>query len=170
MKKTLNKEKIKLLCMDLVMLVVLVLIDYYTKYLAVIKLKNQAAFNIIDGVLEFNYLENRGAAFGMLQNQKIFFVFIAVIFLSVIIFVLLRTPDDRKYRKLHILLTMIAAGAIGNMIDRLRFDYVVDFIYVSLIDFPIFNLADIYVVCGGIALVILVLFHYRDEDFDFIKK
>ena len=79
MKKTLNKEKIKLLCMDLVMLVVLVLIDYYTKYLAVIKLKNQAAFNIIDGVLEFNYLENRGAAFGMLQNQKIFFVFIAVI-------------------------------------------------------------------------------------------
>ena len=75
MKKTLNKEKIKLLCMDLVMLVVLVLIDYYTKYLAVIKLKNQAAFNIIDGVLEFNYLENRGAAFGMLQNQKIFFVF-----------------------------------------------------------------------------------------------
>ena len=114
--------------MDLVMLVVLVLIDYYTKYLAVIKLKNQAAFNIIDGVLEFNYLENRGAAFGMLQNQKIFFVFIAVIFLSVIIFVLLRTPDDRKYRKLHILLTMIAAGAIGNMIDRLRFDYVVDFI------------------------------------------
>mgnify|MGYP004558183345 FL=1 len=91
--------------MDLVMLVVLVLIDYYTKYLAVIKLKNQAAFNIIDGVLEFNYLENRGAAFGMLQNQKIFFVFIAVIFLSVIIFVLLRTPDDRKYRKLHILLT-----------------------------------------------------------------
>ena len=87
--------------MDLVMLVVLVLIDYYTKYLAVIKLKNQAAFNIIDGVLEFNYLENRGAAFGMLQNQKIFFVFIAVIFLSVIIFVLLRTPDDRKYRKLQ---------------------------------------------------------------------
>ena len=65
--------------MDLVMLVVLVLIDYYTKYLAVIKLKNQAAFNIIDGVLEFNYLENRGAAVGMLQNQKIFFVFIAVI-------------------------------------------------------------------------------------------
>ncbi|MFR0800722.1 MAG: signal peptidase II [Suilimivivens sp.] len=96
-----NKEKIKLLCMDLVMLVVLVLIDYYTKYLAVIKLKNQAAFNIIDGVLEFNYLENRGAAFGMLQNQKIFFVFIAVIFLSVIIFVLLRTRMTGKYRKLH---------------------------------------------------------------------
>ena len=155
--------------MDLVMLVVLVLIDYYTKYLAVIKLKNQAAFNIIDGVLEFNYLENRGAAFGMLQNQKIFFVFIAVIFLSVIIFVLLRTPDDRKYRKLHILLTMIAAGAIGNMIDRLRFDYVVDFIYIVLINFPIFNVADCYVTAGAILLAILILFVYKDEELGFLS-
>ena len=155
--------------MDLVMLVVLVLIDYYTKYLAVIKLKNQAAFNIIDGVLEFNYLENRGAAFGMLQNQKIFFVFIAVIFLSVIIFVLLRTPDDRKYRKLHILLTMIAAGAIGNMIDRLRFDYVVDFIYIVLINFPIFNVADMYVTFATVILIIQVLFVYKDNDFNFLS-
>ena len=156
--------------MDLVMLVVLVLIDYYTKYLAVIKLKNQAAFNIIDGVLEFNYLENRGAAFGMLQNQKIFFVFIAVIFLSVIIFVLLRTPDDRKYRKLHILLTMIAAGAIGNMIDRLRFDYVVDFIYIVLINFPIFNVADIYVSVGTAVLIILILFYYKEEELNLLLK
>ena len=156
--------------MDLVMLVVLVLIDYYTKYLAVIKLKNQAAFNIIDGVLEFNYLENRGAAFGMLQNQKIFFVFIAVIFLSVIIFVLFRTPDDRKYRKLHILLTMIAAGAIGNMIDRLRFDYVVDFIYIVLINFPIFNVADIYVSVGTAVLIILILFYYKEEELNLLLK
>ena len=72
MKKTLNKEKIKLLCMDLVMLVVLVLIDYYTKYLAVIKLKNQAAFNIIDGVLEFNYLENRVLHLVCFRTRKSF--------------------------------------------------------------------------------------------------
>ena len=118
---------------------------------------------------EFNYLENRGAAFGMLQNQKIFFVFIAVIFLSVIIFVLLRTPDDRKYRKLHILLTMIAAGAIGNMIDRLRFDYVVDFIYIVLINFPIFNVADMYVTFATVILIIQVLFVYKDNDFNFLS-
>ena len=169
MKKTWNKEKITLLCIDMLLLAVLVFIDYYTKYLAVIKLKNQAAFNIIDGVLEFNYLENRGAAFGMLQNQKMFFVFIAVIFLSVIVFVLLRTPDDRKYRKLHILLTMIAAGAIGNMIDRLRFDYVVDFIYIVLINFPIFNVADMYVTFATVILIIQVLFVYKDNDFNFLS-
>ena len=92
-----------------------------------------------------------------------------MIFLSVIIFVLLRTPDDRKYRKLHILLTMIAAGAIGNMIDRLRFDYVVDFIYIVLINFPIFNVADMYVTFATVILIIQVLFVYKDNDFNFLS-
>ena len=117
-----NKKKAKALILDLVFLLVLIAADQYTKYIAVLKLKNQPAFNIINGVLEFNYLENRGAAFGMLQNQKIFFVFVAVIFLCVIAYVLARTPDEPKYRKLHVLLTLIAGGAIGNLIDRLRLD------------------------------------------------
>ena len=60
-------------------------------------------------------------------------------------------------------------GAAGNFIDRIVRGYVVDFIYFSLIDFPVFNLADIYVVCGGIALVLLVVFRYKDEDFDFLS-
>ena len=158
-----------LLCIDFLFLIVLVFIDQFTKYLAIIKLKNQPAFNIINGVLEFNYLENRGAAFGMLQNQKLFFVFVAVIFLSVIIYVLVKAPDDRKYFSMHILLTMIAAGAIGNMIDRLRFEYVVDFIYFVLINFPIFNVADIYVTVATAILVIEVLFVYKDSDFNFLS-
>lgn len=158
-----------LLIIDLIVLLVLVAIDQYTKHLAVIKLKDQPAFNIIDGVLEFNYLENRGAAFGMLQNQKIFFVFVAVIFLGVIIYVLFKTPEDKKYLSLHVLLTMIAGGAIGNMIDRLRFDYVVDFIYFVLINFPIFNMADIYVTVATFILVIQVLFIYSDNDFYFLS-
>lgn len=79
-KKAMNKQKIKLLIMDMILLIILVALDQFTKYIAVLKLKNQAAFSIIDGVLEFNYLENRGAAFGMLQNQKIFFLFVAFIF------------------------------------------------------------------------------------------
>ena len=92
-----NGKKIKLLSFDLLFLAILIAIDQYTKYLAVIKLKDQPAFNIIDGVLEFNYLENRGAAFGMLQNQKIFFVFVASVFLCVIIYVLFKVPTEKKY-------------------------------------------------------------------------
>lgn len=164
-----NKAKVKLLVFDLLFLIVLVAIDQLTKYAAVIKLKNQPAFNIIDGVLEFNYLENRGAAFGMLQNQKMFFVFVAVIFLGVITYVLVKVPAEKKYNSLHILLVLIAGGAIGNMIDRLRLDYVVDFIYFVLINFPIFNVADIYVTVSTVILVIQVLFMYKDNDFDFLS-
>ncbi len=164
-----NGKKIKLLSFDLVLLAILIAVDQYTKYLAVIKLKDQPAFNIIDGVLEFNYLENRGAAFGMLQNQKIFFVFVASVFLCVIIYVLFKVPTEKKYFSLHILLTMIAGGAIGNMIDRLKYDYVVDFIYFVLINFPIFNVADIYVTVATFILIIQILFIYEDNDFYFLS-
>ena len=64
---------------------------------------------------------------------------------------------------------VLFGGAAGNFIDRLFRGYVVDFIYFSLIDFPVFNIADIYVVCGGIVLVFLVVFKYKDEDFEFLS-
>ena len=164
-----DKKKIKLLVFDLLFLSFLVFADQFTKYIAVLKLKNQPAFSIIDGVLEFNYLENRGAAFGMLQNQKIFFVFVALIFLGVIAYVLIKVPYEKKYRILHVLLILIAGGAIGNLIDRLRLDYVVDFIYIVLINFPIFNVADICVTLSTVLLVIQVLFVYKDNDFSFLS-
>lgn len=164
-----KKRKIFLLLLDLLLLALLVALDQYTKYIAVQKLKNQPAFNIINGVLEFNYLENRGAAFGMLQNQKVFFVFVAVIFLCVIAYVLVKAPQEKKYFKLHILLVMIAGGAIGNLIDRLRLDYVVDFIYIVLINFPIFNVADMFVTFSTALLIIQVLFVYKENDFYFLS-
>ena len=164
-----DKKKIKLLVFDLLFLSFLVFADQFTKYIAVLKLKNQPAFSIIDGVLEFNYLENRGAAFGMLQNQKIFFVFVALIFLGVIAYVLIKVPYEKKYRRLHVLLILIAGGAIGNLIDRLRLDYVVDFIYIVLINFPIFNVADICITLSTVLLVIQVLFVYKDNDFSFLS-
>ncbi len=167
-------KKVKFLLFDFLFLILLVATDQYTKYLAVLKLKNQPAYSIIDGILEFNYLENTGAAFGMLPNQKFFFVFIAIIFLGVITFVLIKAPDKKKYAALHILLTMIAGGAIGNMVDRLRLNYVVDFIYaVGVIifgqHFPIFNVADMYVTVATTILIILIFFVYKDSDFEFLS-
>ena len=121
-------KRASLLVTDFMLFVILVIADQLTKHLAVVKLKNQAAYNLINGILEFNYLENRGAAFGVLQNQKYFFVFVALIFIGVIVFVLIKVPTQKKYYSLNILLVMIAAGAVGNMIDRVRYDYVVDVI------------------------------------------
>lgn len=164
-----NLKKKLLLFLDLLGICALVALDQYTKYLAVIHLKDKPAFNIINGVLELNYLENKGAAFGMLENQKAFFIFVAVVILGVIGYVLFKTPERKKYRVLHLLLSLIAAGAIGNMIDRIRFDYVVDFIYFVLINFPIFNVADIYVTVSTVALVFLLLFVYKENDLNFIS-
>ena len=162
-------KRASLLVTDFMLFVILVIADQLTKHLAVVRLKNQAAYNLINGILEFNYLENRGAAFGVLQNQKYFFVFVALIFLGVIVFVLIKVPTQKKYYSLNILLVMIAAGAVGNMIDRVRYDYVVDFIYLVCIQFPIFNMADIYVTTATVILVFQILFVYKTNDFNFLS-
>ena len=76
-------------------------------------------------------------------------------------------PPDRKYRPLRIVGIMLSAGALGNMIDRIWHHYVIDFLYFSLIRFPVFNVADIYVCVSCGALLILVLFFYKEEDLQF---
>ena len=162
-------KRASLLVTDFMLFVILIIMDQLTKHLAVVRLKNQSAYNLINGILEFNYLENRGAAFGVLQNQKYFFVFVALIFIGVIVFVLIKVPTQKKYYSLNILLVMIAAGAVGNMIDRVRYDYVVDFIYLVCIQFPIFNVADIYVTTATVILVFQILFVYKTNDFNFLS-
>ena len=148
----------------------LILIDQVTKLLALSQLKGNPDIILIPGVLQLKYLENRGMAFGMLQGRQMLFLVLCIAFCAVMLWLFFRIPKTGYYIPLILAGGILTGGAAGNFIDRAFRGYVVDFIYVSLIDFPIFNLADIYVVCGGIALVILVLFHYRDEDFDFIKK
>jgi len=164
-----KRQKKVMLIQDLLGMAVLILADQYTKYMAMLHLKEQPAIPIVPGVLELNYLENRGAAFGMLQNQKIFFVFVAFIILAVISYVLVKMPDKKKYRVLHVLLVFIASGAVGNMADRLRLNYVVDFISFVLIHFPIFNVADIYVTVATAILVFLLLFYYKEQDLGFLS-
>ncbi len=164
-----SNEKKRLLIKDLIAVILLIVLDQITKYLAVVFLKNQDAIPLIPGWLELHYLENQGAAFGLLQNQKIFFVIIAALILALICYVLYKMPYAKHYTLLHILLVLIASGAIGNMIDRLRQDYVVDFIYFVIINFPIFNVADIYVSVATTLLVLSILFRYKEEDFYFLS-
>ena len=164
-----TKHKKNFIIFDFLMTVALIIIDQYTKHLAVLHLKDKPAFSIIDGVFELNYLENRGAAFGMLQNQKGFFLLVSCIVLIAIGYILVKMPEDKKYNIMHILLVLIASGAIGNMIDRIRLEYVVDFFYFVLINFPIFNMADIYVSVACVLLAVIMLFVYKDEDLDFLS-
>ena len=111
-----------------------------------------------------HYLENRGAAFGILQNQKIVFVILTIIYLAAVFWFLHRCPKTGRYTLLHIIASVLTAGALGNFIDRLRLGYVVDFFYFELINFPIFNVADIYVTCGAALFFIVFIFVYKEED------
>ena len=161
----------KMFLLDICIALAGVLLDQFTKYLAVLYLKDSRPNPLIDGVLELRYLENRGAAFGVLQNQKIFFVIMTCLVMAIVLYVLWKMPAAGKYRLLHVLGAVLMAGALGNFIDRLRLDYVVDFVYISLIDFPIFNVADMYVSFICVIGLFLVFFgHYKEEDFAFLKK
>lgn len=167
-----NEREIKrsfMLVMDGLLGILLLAVDQYTKYLAILRLKNQPAYVLIDGVLELQYLENRGSAFGMLQNQKFFILFVGIVFMLVLLFFLFKLPQQKKFCVLHLVLAAIIAGGVGNMIDRFRFDYVVDFISFVLINYPIFNFADICVVVGTILLFLLFLFVYKEQDLEFLN-
>lgn len=147
----------------------MVALDQFTKYLAVTYLKDQPNIVLWKGVFELQYLENRGAAFGIMQGQKIFFViFTSIAMIAIAWFFLKKIPDAKKYRFLDIICVMLFAGGIGNFIDRIRLNYVIDFFYFSLIDFPIFNVADIYVTVAAFAMILLGMFYYKDEDYDLI--
>lgn len=145
---------------------ILLALDQFTKYLASAYLKNGNSVIILKGVFQLQYLENKGAAFGLLQGQKLWFVMITFLMLALMSLVYLRAPMEKKYRWIRVILSLLTAGAIGNLVDRLRLEYVVDFFYFELINFPIFNVADIYVTVGMGLLLVLVFFYYKDEELE----
>lgn len=142
-----------------------IILDQFTKSLAVTHLQD-APIPIIEGVFELHYLENRGAAFGMMQNQQLFFVITGVIMLIVFSYMYVKMPHTKRFLPLRACFVAIAAGAVGNMIDRVTLNYVIDFLYFKLIDFPIFNVADIYVTCATFVLIFLIVFYYKEEEID----
>ena len=183
-----NKKTKKTLILSAIAVFVLVALDQLTKYLAVIFLKGQPAIPIIKDVFELQYLENQSAAFGMdpvsllhkifsfevfnrnpllFLNVKMgFFIIATIVVLILFIVLFLKIPAEKRFRFVDWILVFFSAGAIGNFIDRVSLNYVIDFLYFKLINFPIFNVADIYVTCSAFALIALGLFYYKDDDFD----
>ena len=150
--------------------VILIAFDQWTKILAYDKLRVDGPFVIWKGVFELLYSENRGAAFGILQGQKWFFLLVAAAVVIVILIFLYKMPNDKKMFPMFFCTVLLASGAIGNVIDRLSRGFVVDFLYFKLINFPIFNVADCYVVVAAGLLILLTGFYYKDEDLDFLSS
>lgn len=164
-----KKKRYIRLVIDVIFIAIFVWFDQFTKDLAVEKLKNQRAFVLIKNVFELNYLENRGAAFGVFQNQKYIFLITGVLMLLIVLYVLIKMPEGKKYYWFEAAMVLMAGGAIGNMIDRIAQNYVVDFFYFVLINFPIFNMADVYVTVSCVILAIMILFVLKDEELSFLS-
>lgn len=154
---------------DLLIAAVLLSFDQYTKYLVTLHLKDRPALVLINGVLELQYFENTGIAFSLFQNRKSFILITGFLVLAVVLFFLFRVPRQKRFCAVHILMAMLIAGALGNIVDRIRFDYVVDFISFVLIHYPIFNVADCFIVVSAIMLFFLFMFVYKEEELEFLS-
>lgn len=164
-----NRAKLKWMGIFVLCMLAAVLIDQWTKQLALTHLMGKGAYSLINGVLELQFFSNTGIAWSMLDGQTIFILFTGVIFLVLILFVIFKLPEASKFHILYILGGILTGGALGNMIDRIRLGYVVDFISFVLIHFPIFNVADMCIVCSVIVLGALFLFYYKEEDLSFLN-
>lgn len=139
----------------------LVGVDQLTKYWAVIYLKDQPNIQIWPNVFELEYRENTGAAFSLFRDHVWLLSIVSAVILAAIVVTVVRIklPNIRWVR---IAALLIVAGGSGNLIDRVFRGYVVDFISVKLIDFPVFNVADCFVCIGAFVLLIYVIFIYRE--------
>ena len=134
------------------------ILDRLSKIWALKVLKNNEGIEIIKNLLSFEYLENRGAAFGMLQNKLWFLATTTFLVVGVILFYLIKHKPKSLLTRISF--AMIISGAIGNFYDRVVYKYVVDFILVHYKDvyhFPTFNVADIFVTLGTIGLIICII-------------
>ena len=154
----------------LVCCTLLIVFDQWTKYMVLLHIKPIDSIPLIHDVLSFTYHENRGAVWGIMQGQIPVLIVSTVIILGVVLYIFSKIPDTKKYIWLRIVSVLLVSGAIGNFIDRIFRKYVVDFIYFELINFPIFNVADIYVcVAAGLLILVSIIVYKEDSDFDFLS-
>lgn len=147
--------------MLLFIVLLIVVLDQISKYAAIKYLKGKKPYIIIKNFFQFDYVENYGAAFGILQNRKIFFIIITTLVI-ISIFVILVKYSYKFSKTMNVALVMLLGGTIGNFIDRIRLSYVIDFISVKFgkgYDFPVFNIADMFIVVGTLLIMVMVSFN-----------
>lgn len=148
----------------LIMIILIIAFDQITKYFASLKLADGSVAKFIPGVVQFKYAENTGMAFSMLSGARWVFIALTVVVCVGVFYYLF--SNRCKSLWLYWSLGVILSGGIGNLIDRIRFGYVVDFIEPTFVNFAIFNIADCAVTCGAVVLVGYLLY----DAFKDVKK
>ncbi len=156
-------------------LIVMVALDQWTKLLTLKHVAGTDGFYIIDKILRIYFVKNEGMAWGMLQNKQIIFIIITPIVIAFLMMIYYRLPFEKKFILARICVLLLTGGAIGNLIDRifrgeLFHGYVVDMIYVEIIDFPVFNIADSFITVGFAMMIFSIFCVYKEKDFDLLFK
>lgn len=129
--------------------------DQLFKFLVIEYLKPIGFVNVIDGVLRFRYVENTGAIFGSFAaHTAVLTVFSIILLIATIIFLV---KNKEKSKIVNVCLVLMISGGLGNIIDRIRFKYVVDFIEPLFVDFAVFNFADCLITVGAFALIFYLI-------------
>lgn len=173
-----KKNKMVLLVIYFLTAAGLVALDQFSKFLAINHLKDKEPIVIIKNVFELLYVENKGAAYGMLAGKISLFLIITFILVPLLIFSIYKISsiidffgskvNITAFKILQIDMVVIIAGAIGNFIDRVTKGYVVDYFYFKLIDFPVFNVADCYITVAVIVFLIICFFILKDNELDYL--
>lgn len=143
-------------------MICLIVLDQLTKTWAVNVLMSGGPIKIWENVLHLHYISNYGAAWGIFSGKQVFLILLTSVIIIGMIIYMRRLPQNQFGRWAKLAFILIISGAIGNLIDRIVLGYVRDFIYFALIDFPIFNIADVLVV-SGVILMMITLFCIKEE-------
>ncbi len=136
---------------SLVVIALLTAIDQFTKYLIVSSVKVNGPMELIPNVLRFRYVENTGAAFSSFSDNTLVLTVITVIIIVICLLLLWGRKINSKFAE--VCLMIIVSGGVGNIIDRIAFGYVVDFIEPMFVDFAVFNFADCCITVGAFMLI-----------------
>ncbi len=161
-------NSIKMLMIDLCISLIAIFLDQITKIHIRKTLPVSSGYDVIPGILQILHHENPGASWGMMKGQTTLFLVIAVVVVIGLGIFATRIPQEKKYLPMNLATSLILAGAIGNTIDRIMKKTVTDFIYVSCINFPIFNVADMYIVVATFGIAAMVIFVYKEDDLQFM--
>ena len=139
----------------------IVAVDQFTKYLTVSSIPLYGDVEAIPGLFHFTYVQNTGAAFSAFQGMRWLFVLIFVLFTLAILYEYFKKPMPLKPFE-RWCIAAIYGGGVGNLIDRLRLGYVVDMIEVDFMNFAVFNVADCFITCGCILLIVHLIFFNKE--------
>ncbi len=145
----------------LILSIFLVLFDIIAKQITVANMTVGQSIPIIENVFHLTYVKNTGAAFSILSGERFFLILMPILIIAaILIYIFVRKPTSKL---LMVSFSMIISGGIGNLIDRIKLGYVIDFLDFCFINFPVFNLADIWITVGAILFIALLLFSKEDR-------